>query len=121
MTQSKLPEAEFVVINSPRLFLSGEAAGIDAMVFPAEMGSAWTLMYPGFTAIVPEGMDVRVPVGLVVPSGQQEFVSYLNNWLGVNVKIGMVADLHRHWVLGQELTLPPRRWSIIHDVLHWAD
>ena len=77
--QSKLPEAEFVVIKSPRLFLSGEAAGIDAMVFPAEMGSAWTLMYPGFTAIVPEGMDVLVPVGLGVPSGQHEFLSYLNN------------------------------------------
>ncbi len=119
--EQALPNAEFVEITSPTPFLRGELPDVDAIVFPAEMGSAWTLIYPEFMALVPDGMDAKVPVGFVVPAKQGEFISFLNNWLGVQIKIGMVADRYRHWILGQATTEQPPRWSVIRDVLHWIE
>ncbi|MGI9265323.1 MAG: cation:dicarboxylate symporter family transporter, partial [Gammaproteobacteria bacterium] len=48
-----LPNAEVVVIDSPRPFLRGEVDDIDAMVYAAERGAAWTLIYPDYTVAVP--------------------------------------------------------------------
>ncbi|MFV2003032.1 MAG: transporter substrate-binding domain-containing protein, partial [Paracoccaceae bacterium] len=119
--QRNLPNAEFVVVDSLMPFLRGEAMGVDAIVISAQMGSAWTLIYPDFTAVVPDGMKVTVPVGFAMPDEQLEYLSYLNNWLGVNIKTGMVANLYRHWVLGKTILERPPRWSIIRDVLHWIE
>lgn len=116
-----LPNAELVVVESPGPFLRGELEDIDALFYSAEMGSAWTLMYPEFTAVIPKGLDARVPVGFVVPAAQEEFRAFLNNWLDVNIKVGMVEDIYQHWILGEGPSSRPPRWSIIRDVLHWVD
>ncbi len=116
-----LPNAELVVVESPRPFLRGELAEVDALFYSAEMGSAWTLMYPSFAAVVPKGLDARVPVAFAVPAAQGTFRSYVNAWLEVNIKTGMVEVLYRHWVLGDDVTGRPPRWSILRDVLHWVD
>ena len=94
---------------------------MDALFYSAEMGSAWTLMYPSFAAVVPKGLDARVPVAFAVPAAQGAFRSYVNAWLEVNIKTGMVEVLYRHWVLGDDVTGRPPRWSILRDVLHWVD
>ena len=119
--QQAFPNAEFVEIRSPKPFLRGELPDVDALLFSAEMGSAWTLIYPQFMAVVPIGFKPTVPVGFALPSRQSEFQTFLNNWLGVQIKIGMVEELYRHWILGKPITDKAPRWSIIRDVLHWVD
>lgn len=119
--QQALPDARLKVIESPLPFLKGERTDIDAVLFAAEMGSAWTLIYPHFTVVLPEGLDVRVPVGFAVPASQPAYVSFIDNWLNVNVKIGKVERLYQHWVLGKSSEESRPRWSIIRDVLHWID
>lgn len=116
-----LPNAELVVVESPKPFLRGELEDVDALVYSAEMGSAWTLMYPKFTVVVPKGLDARIPVGLVVPAAQGEFRTFLNNWLDVNITVGMIEELYQHWILGKGAAGRPPRWSIIRDVLHWVN
>lgn len=119
--QSALPNAELTVTESVLPFLKGEMPDLDALVVPAEMGSAWTLMYPQFMVVVPEGLDVKVPVGFAVPAKEQRLLRFMDNWLAVQTRIGKIASLFQYWVLGEATEERPPRWSIIRDVLHWVD
>ncbi len=48
-----LPDAVVKVIDSPRILLGAPEGEYDAMLYSAEAGSAWTLLYPGFLVVVP--------------------------------------------------------------------
>ena len=115
-----LPNAEVVVIDSPRPFLRGEMDDLDAMVYAAERGSAWTLIYPDYTVAVPGGVNAQVPIAFGVPRGQEEFVSFLNSWLDLRITLGTTDRLFDYWILGHELNEVEPRWSVIRNVFGWG-
>ena len=115
------PNAAFVLEESVRPFLRGEMEDVDAFLFSAEMGSAWTLMYPSFAVVVPSGMNVKVPIGFALSFNNDKFRSFLNSWLGVKIKVGDIARKHNQWILGQDPAGRKPRWSVIRNVLHWVD
>ena len=116
-----LPNAEFVEVESARDFLGGGLEGVDAMIFPVQSGSAWTLLYPRYSIVIPDGFDSTVPVAFVVPDGSAEFLRFLNSWLDLKIKNGLVDLTYRQWILGEDVAGTNERWSIIRDVLHWVD
>jgi Na+/H+-dicarboxylate symporter len=111
------PNAELIKMASPRDFLRGETDNIDAVVFSAEWGSAWTLLYPNFAAVVPEGMRMVVPMGIGLPLGQFEMKRFIDTWLSLKADNGFHDDLYNYWILGQSRDERPPRWSILNDVL----
>jgi ABC-type amino acid transport substrate-binding protein len=116
-----LPQAEVVPLDSPRDFFTGDHQKLDALVFSAEAGSAWTLIYPEFSVAVPHPDLLKVPLGYVVRRGDPDLVEFLNRWILLKQRDQTIQRLFDYWILGQE---PPSdrkpRWSVLHDVLGWG-
>jgi ABC-type amino acid transport substrate-binding protein len=116
-----LSDAEVVGVTSPRPFLRGQASQLDAILYTAEAGSAWTLLYPSFSVAVPQPAVVKVPMAYAVPFGDRELTDYMNSWIEVNRRDGTINILFNHWILGQGARDTRPRWSVLRNVLHWID
>ena len=115
-----LPFVEWVALSSPREFFEGTNLTLDAFLFTAESGSAWTLMYPRYTVIVPKPGLVSVPLVYAVARGDQELTDYLNAWIELKQKDGTMQRLYDYWILGRGAVEKQPRWSFIRDVCHWV-
>lgn len=117
----KYPERDFLHVDSPRPFLKGELPDVDAVIMPAESASAWTLVYPDFTAVIPNPSKLQIPVVFALPRGDGEFRIFVNNWLRLAESRGEIEEAYRAWILGEQITPKEPRWSVIRNVLHWVD
>ena len=52
--KSFLPNTNIVAINSYREFFTSNPNNLDGLVISAEAGSAWTILYPAYSVVVPE-------------------------------------------------------------------
>lgn len=112
-----LPDVAVTEVDSPRAFLRGELDDVDALVYSAETGAAWTLIYPRFSVIVPRGLAYKAPIGFALPQGQPEFLSFVNTWLDLKEKNGAITRFYEHWILGKDETSREPRWSVLRNVL----
>jgi Na+/H+-dicarboxylate symporter/ABC-type amino acid transport substrate-binding protein len=119
--RQQLPGATLRVVQDAATIFGPDAPVVDAVVMPAERGSAWTLLYPQYAVVVPEPGVVKVPLAYPVCGGDQAFASFLNTWIDLKRKDGTLDRLYAYWVLGRDAAPRPPRWSIIRDVLHWVD
>jgi Na+/H+-dicarboxylate symporter len=119
--QNYLPKAEISVINSPRDYFTGKTKEVDALVFSAEAGSAWTLIYPSFSVVVPKPDVVRIPLAYPIAKNNPEWLEFLNNWILLKKENGTIDGYFNYWIYGQGAETKKKRWSIIKDVLHWVD
>ncbi len=94
---------------------------LDALAFPAERGSAWTLLHPDYSVVVPEGALVRIPLAYAVGRSDEALATFLNTWIELKRKDGTLDALFKYWILGQNATPKQPRWSIVRDVLHWVE
>ena len=101
------------------LFTSQDAR-TDALVFAAERGSAWTLMYPKFAVVIPEPDVVKVPLAYPIGQKDQALATFVNTWIELKRKDGTLDALYRSWILGLDAAPRHPRWSIMRDVLGWA-
>jgi ABC-type amino acid transport substrate-binding protein len=115
------PLAQVVDIDSPREFLRGNRDDLDAVIYSAEGGSAWTLIYPDYSIVVPQPLNVKVPLGYPLPRGDKEWSDFISTWVKLGQKNGTVDSLFEHWIRGGGAKSTEPRWSIIRDVLHWVD
>jgi Na+/H+-dicarboxylate symporter/ABC-type amino acid transport substrate-binding protein len=116
-----LPNAELIAIVSPREFLRGKREELDAVVYSAEGGSAWTLIYPDYNIVVPQSLNTSVPMGYPLPTGDTEWARFISTWVELEQKNGSVDLLFEHWIRGGGAKDTEPRWSIIRNVLHWVD
>jgi proton glutamate symport protein len=116
----QVPGAEIVTFVSPSSMLAEAGPSVHAFVLTAERGSAWTLLHPDFTVVVPQPHPVRVPLAYPIARSDQDFATLVNTWIELKRKDGTADQLYEHWILGRQ---PPgqrhRRWSILKDVLGW--
>lgn len=110
----------FVVMPSPRDFLSGNAPGVDAFAMLAESGAAWTLLHPAFSVVVPQPNPVALPVGVALRRDEHELAGFINDWLVIQRASGALKRARDYWVLGDGASPKPPRWSILHNVLGWG-
>lgn len=114
-----LPNAKFKTIGNPRVFFKATHKANTAFVFSAEVGSAWTLLYPAYSVVVPQGLKVKAPVAFALPKGQTDFVQYMNTWLKLKKFNGHQQTIYDYWILGKSPQKQKARWSVAHDVLGW--
>ena len=119
--ETSLPEMAFIPVQSPREFLRGQMTGVDALVMPAEAASAWTLVYPGFSAVIPTPGRQTFSIVFALPGSDEAFEKFINNWIQASMSLGVMNEAYQHWILGRDTTTRQQRWSIIRDVLHWVD
>jgi Na+/H+-dicarboxylate symporter/ABC-type amino acid transport substrate-binding protein len=116
-----LPRADLRIVVSASMLFGEQAPRVDAIAMPAERGSAWTLLHPEFSVVVPEPGIVKVPLAYPIAGHDQTFTSFINTWIDLKRKDGTIDALYNYWVLGRDPAARPARWSIIRNVLHWVD
>jgi Na+/H+-dicarboxylate symporter len=119
-----VPQAKIVFLDSYRDFFEqkGSGKGVDALITSAEGGSAWTLLYPQYQVATPFSDKYTVP--LVYPySGNNDssMDEFIDHWVMLKQHDGGISRAYNHWILGKGSKQKVPRWSIMRDVLHWAD
>ena len=85
----------------------------------AEAGSAWSLLHPQFSVVVPQPNPLRWPPG----RHEQvlgDLAAFVDDWLVVQRSSGAVDRAYDYWVLGKGAQKSGRRWTIMRDVLAGA-
>jgi Na+/H+-dicarboxylate symporter len=116
-----LPQADQRVFATVRELFTHGGEAVDAIALPAERGSAWTLMYPKFTVVVPGPEIVKVPLAYPIARHDQAFASFVNTWIELKRKDGTLDALYQYWILGRNAQPRTPRWSIMRNVLHWVE
>jgi ABC-type amino acid transport substrate-binding protein len=115
-----LPDAQVKRIEDPTQFLAADGDRFDAMLYSAEAGSAWTLLFPQYSVVVPEPIVISVPVVFALPNDTARWNRYVDAWIVLNKTSRKVERLYDYWVLGQGAEQRKRRWSVVHDILGWG-
>jgi ABC-type amino acid transport substrate-binding protein len=113
-------QLEIVGVADASEFFAGQPELADVLATSAEAGSAWTLRYPGFAVVKPNGLNVRSPLYYLVAETSR-FEDFVNSWLKLKRRDGTIDQLYDYWILGQEHQLPTPRWCVVRNVLHWID
>lgn len=116
-----IPRATFVEVDSPQDYFEGRHPELDAMLYGAEGGAAWTIEYPSFQVVVPQGVVRRQPIAFAVGRAHEDLADFLSNWIQLKKSSGEFDQLYDHWILGRDSTLKPPRWSVLRDVLGWGE
>jgi ABC-type amino acid transport substrate-binding protein len=118
--KTELPNAEVVPFNSIESMFEPDAKKVDALIFTAERGSAWTLLHPELSIVVPMPRLVKVPLAYPLAS-DPSFVRLVDTWIDLKRKDGTIQALYDYWILGRNAAPQTPRWSVIRNVLHWVD
>ena len=121
LVQGLVPRATLVQLDTPRPFFTEEAGSLDALITGAETGSAWTLVYPQYTVVVPLPDPLVVPMAYALPHDAPKLVTFVNTWLRLKMKDGTMKAIFDHWILGKATERKEPRWSVMRNVLGWVD
>jgi hypothetical protein len=119
--QERAPRAKLQKFQDASSVFAKPPGPFDAIVMPAERGSAWTLIHPQYTIVVPEPGIVKMPLAYPLAGQDQAFASFINTWIELKRKDGTIDALYKYWILGQNATPRQPRWSIIRNVLGWVE
>jgi ABC-type amino acid transport substrate-binding protein len=94
----------------------------DAWVWSHIPAFIWCLNYPQYTVIDYQGLMGKRYFAYATQEDAAKFLSFLNNWMGLQAQNGFTHEQYHYWILGE----PPfqksePRWSIIRNILHWID
>jgi Na+/H+-dicarboxylate symporter/ABC-type amino acid transport substrate-binding protein len=115
-----LPNTDIVLLDTYREFFTENPKRVGGLVISAEAGSAWTIIYPSYSVVVPEP-HIKAHSGLAMPLGDSDFSDFVDDWLELKKTSGLITTLYDKWILGKSEEQKKPRWSIIRDVLHWVD
>jgi Na+/H+-dicarboxylate symporter/ABC-type amino acid transport substrate-binding protein len=113
-----LPNTDIVLLETYLEFFRDNPKGVGGLVISAEAGSAWTIVFPSYSVVVPEP-HVKAHAALALPLGKSDFGDFIDDWLELKKTSGYIDKLYDKWILGKTISKKKPRWSIIRDVLHW--
>ena len=115
-----VPQAELVILNAVTEFFEQHGDELDAMVFSAEAGSAWSLRHPAYAVVIPQPDVLKAPMAYPLAQGDQEFAAFLNLWIELKKKDNTIPALYDYWILGKNAVPKAPRWSVVRNVFHWV-
>ena len=114
------PAAEVVNLDNQRDFFEENFPNLDAILMSAEEGSAWTLLYPRFTTVVPKPDIIKIPVGYPIAGDDQELADLISNWITL-IKGGReFKDRFDYWIMGKGAEPRKPRWSVVRNIFGWG-
>jgi Na+/H+-dicarboxylate symporter/ABC-type amino acid transport substrate-binding protein len=114
----ELRDVDLVPIASMDDIFTPREPPLDAFIATAERGSAYTILHPAYSVVVPKPRPMKVPLAYVVAGRDAEFAQLLDTWIDLKRKDGTIDELFAHWILGQQAEPAQPRWSILRNVLH---
>ncbi|QDP00591.1 cation:dicarboxylate symporter family transporter [Thalassotalea sp. PS06] len=88
-------------LSSPRQFFISDELGIDAMIYGAAGASAWTLLYPDYTVVIPEPRLPEIGMAFPVQKQDYEFEQFMNNWIAMKESGKTIDALFTFWIEGK--------------------
>ncbi|MBC2745022.1 MAG: transporter substrate-binding domain-containing protein [Desulfosarcina sp.] len=110
-----LPNTDIVLMESYSEFFTDNPKGVHALVISAEAGSAWTILYPAYSVVVPEP-HIKANAALALPLGDSDLEDFFNDWLQMKKTSGIINKLYDNWILGTKVEQKKPRWSMGRDV-----
>jgi len=112
---------ELVQVESWRDYFDGAYGELDAMLGLAEVGTAWSLVHPEYSVVIPRGMLIRRPLAFATSTGADDLGRFVDEWVVLQQARGSTQKAYEYWILGKGAEVRPRRWSIARDVLGWLE
>ena len=116
--RESFPNLVVVTLKSPREFFEKKTA--DILLASAEGGSAWTLLFPAYSVVVPSPTKIFQPLSYAVDKDNVELGEFLSHWVLLKKADGTIDRLRDHWILGKGAGEQGPRWSVLRNVLGWA-
>ena len=113
--KNHLPNTDIVLMKSRGEFFKDNPDNLDAIITTAEAGSAWTILYPAYSVVVPEPY-LKAHAAFALPLGDTDFENFVNDWLQMEKTRGVIDNLYAKWILGKEVVQKKLRWSIGRNV-----
>ena len=88
---------------------------------PAENASAWSLLHPEYTVVVPQPNPVHIPSAFGMARDAGQLVTLVNEWVVFADSAGLIEEPYIYWVQGEGVSDSEPRWSVIRNVLGWID
>jgi ABC-type amino acid transport substrate-binding protein len=114
---AELPRAQIVRVDNPDQLFEPRDPPLDALLLTAERGSAYTLLHPEYSVVVPKPGIVKVPLAYIIAGHDAALAHVVDTWIDLKRKDGTLDELFGHWILGRSATPHKRRWSVWDDVL----
>ena len=87
-------------ISTPRLFFKPEFSHIDAMLFGAAASSAWTLLNPSYTVVVPKPELAPLFMAFPINKNDHSFELFMRNWITMKQQSKTIDKLFDYWIRG---------------------
>jgi len=116
-----LPQATIRNLTAISEFFESPEPIADALVISAEAGSAWTLIYPNYSVVIPRELRGGLPLVYALPRDDRTFQNFMNHWIELTRRDGTIDRLYDYWILGRQEKARTPRWSIIRNVLGWVN
>jgi proton glutamate symport protein len=85
-------------ISTPRLFFKEKYQHIDGMLFGAAAASAWTLLHPEYTVIVPKPLLAPISMAFPINHNDQAFELFMRNWINMKQQSNVINKLFDYWI-----------------------
>jgi len=89
-------------ISTPRLYFKEKYQHIDAMLFGAPTASAWTLLHPEYTVIVPKPAQPPISMAFAINSQDIAFELFMRNWIQMKKQNNDISYLFDYWIAGKK-------------------
>jgi ABC-type amino acid transport substrate-binding protein len=87
----------------------------------AENASAWTLLHPEYTVVVPQPDPLKRQSAFGLALDADELARVIDQWVVFAMNEGTIQRAYDYWILGQGAEDKRPRWSILRNVLGWQD
>jgi len=85
-------------ISTPRLFFREKFKHIDGMLFGAAAASAWTLLHPDYTVVVPKPVIAPLSMAFPINHNDQAFELFMRNWIEMKQQSDVIDKLFNYWI-----------------------
>jgi ABC-type amino acid transport substrate-binding protein len=114
------PNAQIVMLDTPIDYFEEIIPNLDAMLATAEGGSAWTLLYPKYHAVVVKPQTHKIPLAYPIAAGDQVLADIINKWIYLQKDSPSFKSKYDYWILGIGSEQREPRWSVMRNVLGWG-
>ncbi len=98
---STFTKAKAWEISSPRLFFKAEKNNLDAMLFGAPAASAWTLIYPEYTVVMPKPKLPSLQMAFPINNKDIAFENFMRSWLISKLEDKTIETFFDYWIEGE--------------------
>ena len=74
---------------------------IDAMIFGAAGASAWTLLYPEYSVVLPKPQIQPIAIAFPLAKEDAAFEHFISHWIAMKKRSNTISAFYTYWIEGK--------------------